>query len=956
MAEENKNNKTEKVPAGPAKPYTFLMNRQPEDHRPHRQQFLRKGQLFTLLFVLLIIGVNLAKIFPLFKTDYPPVDSALMKTVSQVSLVRENINAEWVRDWYLGFPWYVFQNPLMPHLVVLLKFIFSFATLSGLVKILTAIFYLAVPVGTYFFVRSLAKKEFTALLSALIFSTPPFLLIWLPGVRGVFEEFGFISWPTYMISNQASAMSHFLALTLICFISILFLNTLRKFNFKHVFWTAVLMVVLGLANLVGLLALLIILVILLASEAVLDHPGQKIRRALLIFLTFFGLSLFWFNFANLSHLYRNTEFGGILKNLLSALPLAFVVVPILATLLFLIFDRKPKLQILFISLTWVLVFGGILAAAGFWQKNITPFPSMLLPELILGTSILIAYLFSLLILALKNFIFNKLSLERANIALIGFIVITLCLAIGIASWPYKKANSYTEGLSAEALEKTEENQVAQWLKENVTRQERVYATGRLSDILSAFAPINQVKGGGDLGYVNDLWGKAAQEIDQGVEIEKTENYLRLLGVKYLVAKTAGQETEREKWDYYYPEKFAQATFLALSKDFGAYQIYSVKLKDPSLVSVVETIAYNDLQKGDFADQLDKYAEILDAEDSEISVDWENQRSFRFKTTLKINQALVIRENYYRTWKATLDGKPMPVKKDALGFIYLIPGKEGQVEIKLRVGTDSCQVIGISLTLLTILLLIFTRTKKIKVLANNYQLAPAPKGIFVQPQKEKRFVDIMTNHEEELARVAEKAKEHYEKNEDTDWVEGTDNFTSLAAYFHRNREDLAEKLIKKFGFGDKYLDAGCGTGLLLRHLPKGSIGLDINAQNIAAARKNVPDAALVVADIENIPFPSNMFSTVICAEVLDRLPNPKLAVKEILRVLRPGGVLIGTVPRENPLWRLRFLSSRYSPEPYRFEYCRKEIEELLGPFEKIMISPALSYMTWAFVVKKKEGIF
>jgi SAM-dependent methyltransferase len=52
---------------------------------------------------------------------------------------------------------------------------------------------------------------------------------------------------------------------------------------------------------------------------------------------------------------------------------------------------------------------------------------------------------------------------------------------------------------------------------------------------------------------------------------------------------------------------------------------------------------------------------------------------------------------------------------------------------------------------------------------------------------------------------------------------------------------------------------------------------------------------VVAGAEQIPFKSAQFDLVICTQVLEYVPNPAAAIAEIHRVLRPGGVLLLSVP-------------------------------------------------------------
>jgi len=156
---------------------------------------------------------------------------------------------------------------------------------------------------------------------------------------------------------------------------------------------------------------------------------------------------------------------------------------------------------------------------------------------------------------------------------------------------------------------------------------------------------------------------------------------------------------------------------------------------------------------------------------------------------------------------------------------------------------------------------------------------------------------------------EQVKDYYRKIEDYDWVDVTDNWKGLESIIHKNRERVVKKLIKKFGRG-QYLDVGCGTGLILRHLPQGSWAIDINPRNIARVKKYVPEAKITLGDAEALPYQDNQFDTVICTETLEHLVRSDKALSEIKRVLKVGGVLIGSVPRRSLVWRFRFLSSTH----------------------------------------------
>lgn len=179
------------------------------------------------------------------------------------------------------------------------------------------------------------------------------------------------------------------------------------------------------------------------------------------------------------------------------------------------------------------------------------------------------------------------------------------------------------------------------------------------------------------------------------------------------------------------------------------------------------------------------------------------------------------------------------------------------------------------------------------------------------------------------------KDYYRFGEDYDWVDVVDRVRGLEAIIHFLRARKTLKLIKKFKAKKKFLDVGCGTGLILRHLPAGSVGLDINPKNIERAQKHAPGKRLVEGDIEKMPFAANSFSTIICTDVLEHLPEPRPALKEIFRVLVKNGLFIGSVPAKNFIWKFRFLSSTHPGEPYHRLYTHAHIKKLLAGFGKIL---------------------
>jgi SAM-dependent methyltransferase len=133
--------------------------------------------------------------------------------------------------------------------------------------------------------------------------------------------------------------------------------------------------------------------------------------------------------------------------------------------------------------------------------------------------------------------------------------------------------------------------------------------------------------------------------------------------------------------------------------------------------------------------------------------------------------------------------------------------------------------------------------------------------------------------------------------------------ALIAYMTRNEADMAFKKRVQTIFewvaptDDKLiLDIPCGRGFYLNMFRYVSgcrlVGAELDWDIICKAKRNIghlPDIALHNVNIYAMPYPSNTFDAVILSEILEHVERDVDALKEVLRVLKPGGVVAITVP-------------------------------------------------------------
>src|SRR5436190_10850425 len=122
-------------------------------------------------------------------------------------------------------------------------------------------------------------------------------------------------------------------------------------------------------------------------------------------------------------------------------------------------------------------------------------------------------------------------------------------------------------------------------------------------------------------------------------------------------------------------------------------------------------------------------------------------------------------------------------------------------------------------------------------------------------------------------------------------------------FITGHEALAGKLIHPGSFDvrgcKRILDAGCGNGrysrFLLREADADAIitGFDLSRKMLERARKRLGSDRVthVAADLTRLPYADATFDAAVSGWVLEHLPDPRPGLRELARVLGPGGKLL-----------------------------------------------------------------
>ncbi len=139
------------------------------------------------------------------------------------------------------------------------------------------------------------------------------------------------------------------------------------------------------------------------------------------------------------------------------------------------------------------------------------------------------------------------------------------------------------------------------------------------------------------------------------------------------------------------------------------------------------------------------------------------------------------------------------------------------------------------------------------------------------------------------------------------------YSWYAGWFYRNRLQMVANLLGDTQF-KRVLEVGVGSGIFVEHLLTQServAGIDIHESYTgveAMLRQSGVDLSRVElkqGSIFEIPYPDNEFDAVVCISVLEHFEDPRPALTEMRRVVKPGGIFALGFPARNQVTNALF---------------------------------------------------
>jgi hypothetical protein len=282
------------------------------------------------------------------------------------------------------------------------------------------------------------------------------------------------------------------------------------------------------------------------------------------------------------------------------------------------------------------------------------------------------------------------------------LVAAVVLMVAFAtSWHYiKRARHFVQPWPN--YQSRVEYRITDWLWNNMPNA-RVLPSGTVRFWFDAWHDLAEMGGGSEQGLLNPLVANANNEIEGGSKPEPSFLWLKALGVDALYL--AHPNSEEPYKDGVNPERFLSLP--VLYDDGKGNTLYGTERRYAPRVRVVDTAklaAATTPTTNDDLPSLRGYVEAVEhGPDSPATLERDGMDAMVAHAKIDAGQSLLVQETWDPAWHAWADGKPLPVRKDAMGFMVVDP-PAGDRTVRLAFVMPLENRVGWGLTGLTLIAL------------------------------------------------------------------------------------------------------------------------------------------------------------------------------------------------------------------------------------------------------------
>ena len=449
-------------------------------------------------------------------------------------------------------------------------------------------------------------------------------------------------------------------------------------------------------NFYGATSLAIFFPLLLWSFFVTRGPRSLLFPMLAIPLLAYGLMAFWFSPSYLRITLHNMQYVSEKGSSWSIL-IAAVTVVLFCFASYQLAKARPERTWAVFIVGSLIFFGLNVAGNHFWNFRVMGEPGRLIPELDLVIILAVALLFEWL-------------WRRPGPWLKIAVAIVVIVAFASTRYYIKNARHVIEPWPH--YQSRVEYRVTDWLWKNMP-DARVQTSGTVRFWFDAWHDLTELGGGSEQGLLNPVVYASTWEIIIGNRPEPVLLWLKALAVDVMYA--AGPNSEEPYKDVHSIERFS--AWPLLWDDGQGNKLWSTQRRFAERVRVIDTAKFNGVpapaSRFDI-ERLRAYVDVIEnGPDSRVTVERPSTDLMLLHAKFDAGQSLLVQETWDPAWQASVDGKSLPIRKDAMGFMVVDP-PAGDRTVKLEFPMPLENRVGWGLTALTLLALAVLAVRKERV--------------------------------------------------------------------------------------------------------------------------------------------------------------------------------------------------------------------------------------------------